>query len=129
MKRLSTLVFAGFSAIVSTAGHAATNTDYKGRCVFSKLQPARRIEYDGACTVTVGLIGSLAPNYRGPVIAYTLKAEGKPERNIRVWKGGIALVDGLPAKETTSKDPKSPIMFVSVEGDDVRFTPPPKDAF
>ncbi len=45
MKRLSTLRFAGFSAIVSTAGHAATNTDYKGRCVFSVREQAWHLDW------------------------------------------------------------------------------------
>jgi hypothetical protein len=118
----------------AAASHAATSTEYPGRCVYSKLGATaaeRKVAYDGACTINVGLIGSGGQDYHGPIIQYSLKAGTNQERSIRVWAKGVAIMDGVPAKEITTKPPKgkAPVAFVSVEGEDVRFTAPPADAF
>lgn len=127
-------VLLALTLAVAAVSHAATSTDYQGRCVFSRLgsaPAARKVTYDGACTITFGLVGSGKSDHRGPNVQYVLRAGTNPERTIRVWDHGVATIDGVPAKESAAKSPKAkaPVAFVSVEGDDVRFTAPPADAF
>jgi hypothetical protein len=113
----------------ATASHAAsevaTSFDYQGRCVFSQLgsaPAARMVIYNGPCVITYGLIGIGRPVYRGALVQYPIKTGANHERTIRAWAEGEALMDGVPARETSTK---AQLTFVSVEADDVRFTFPP----
>lgn len=114
-------------ALTLTAATASTSADYKGRCQFAQQSPQRHVVFDGACAITVGLVGSNPPGYRGSLIAYHLQPASGAAFDVRVWKDGVAAVNGVPGKDVST--PKGPVSFITVEGDELHFTAPPADAF
>ncbi len=121
-------LLAPLGALAFTAAVAGTSADYKGRCQYAQQTPQRHVVSDGACAITVGLIGSNPAGYRGALIAYHLQPASGAAFDIRVWKDGVAAVNGVPGKEV-SAGKGGPLSFITVEGDELHFTAPPADAF